>query len=214
MSKRTKPSDWEPEIDQEYESRVNSLAAIDGSVTDYAGTYEIEPVRQQPPKTWTPAQGAKGSEVAQRMITSVMQAQPTSEFDSVFQPMHGAIDNTSASDKARALSIKMFWQVGMLALAGLAIVIVALIVGAYTGHMGTSFTLGTVTALVVIYSIGSKRLNQLVGMDYEYSREGTERHRIDKAADIHMARMEHDAKLKEMALGAVLKQLGVSNDGK
>jgi hypothetical protein len=48
MSKKqtTRSSAWEPPIDQEYESRVNSLAAVDGHVSDYAGQYAIE--RPQP----------------------------------------------------------------------------------------------------------------------------------------------------------------------
>lgn len=57
---------WEPEIDQTYEQRVNDLGAITGSATDYEGDYQIEPVRQAQPTTWTPAKTAVERHQAER----------------------------------------------------------------------------------------------------------------------------------------------------
>lgn len=47
MTKRTKTTDWQPEIDQTYESQVTALSAVEGHVSDYAGQYAIE--RPGPP---------------------------------------------------------------------------------------------------------------------------------------------------------------------
>lgn len=69
MSKRTKPPTWEPEIDQEYESRVTALDQVSGHVSDYAGQYQIEPVRPAMPTTWTPAQTPTQAQQAQRSAT-------------------------------------------------------------------------------------------------------------------------------------------------
>jgi hypothetical protein len=52
MSKQnTRSSTWEPPIDQAYESRVNSLAAIDGHVSDLPGDFH-------PPETLRPQRQA------------------------------------------------------------------------------------------------------------------------------------------------------------
>lgn len=53
MSKKqiTRSSAWEPEIDQEYESRVNALGAIEGHVSDMPGDF-------QPPETIRPQRQA------------------------------------------------------------------------------------------------------------------------------------------------------------
>lgn len=47
MTKRTKATDWQPEIDATYESQVTALSAVEGHVSDYAGQYAIE--RPGPP---------------------------------------------------------------------------------------------------------------------------------------------------------------------
>lgn len=69
MSKRKAVPTWEPEIDQAYERRVQDLSAVDGHVSDFAGQYAIEPVRSQPPATWTPAQSPQQAQQAQRSAT-------------------------------------------------------------------------------------------------------------------------------------------------
>ena len=56
MSKqKTQSTQWEPEIDQDYEEQVTDLDRIAGHVSDYADDCQIEPVRQAQPSTWTPA---------------------------------------------------------------------------------------------------------------------------------------------------------------
>ncbi len=48
------------------------------------------------------------------------------------------------------------------------------------------------------------RLNRT---DYDYSREGTERHKVDTAAYLMERNMEHEQELKRMALDAYLRQI-------
>lgn len=118
----------------------------------------------------------------------------------------GAREQTSAMDRAQALRVRMFpfvliWGgVGMIVMAGLLLA-------------ALEWPLASLAGALVFAAMSAVTYYRLNRTDYDYSREGTERHRLDVAADIAYARMEHEQELRRMALEAYLKFLnGASNE--
>lgn len=48
--------------------------------------------------------------------------------------------------------------------------------------------------------------------EYQFSRNGLERHKVDTLAGLKMAEMAHQQELRRMAMDAHLKMLGVTDD--
>lgn len=148
----------------------------------------------------------------QRQLPTPVQPPPISSsmpvvVDAVFTPVHGAVEHTSAMDRARALRVRLVpFLVGW---AGL-----SLVVGGVTLFVANDVpkaALLTVLAFSALTSVTYYKLNRT---DYDYSREGTERHRLDVAADLAHRQMSQEYELRRLALVSYLKTLGVDHDGK
>jgi hypothetical protein len=112
----------------------------------------------------------------------------------------GAQEHTSAMDRAKALRVRL--------------------VPFLWGWFGLSFVLGVVVLLVVkdapsaglatillFSALTAATYVKLNGQDYAHSREGTERHKVDTAADLAKMQMKQDHELRKMALDSYVRQL-------
>jgi hypothetical protein len=117
-----------------------------------------------------------------------------------WQTIEGAVEHTSAMDRAKALRVRLVPFVLLwLLLSGVMGFIVYQVVQSNVGAGVTTLLLFAVLTAFTYY-----RLNRT---DYEFSREGTERHKVDTVADLAREQMRHEAELRRVALGAYVKQL-------
>ena len=114
----------------------------------------------------------------------------------------GVREQTSAMDRAQALRVRLFpWLIAWSLIAIVVGVVVVIVVGNAPGAgLATLLTFAALTAFTY-YKMDAK--------DYEYSREGTERHKVDVAADLALAEMDHHYELKKLALLAYLEHLQI-----
>jgi hypothetical protein len=117
-----------------------------------------------------------------------------------WQPQHGAREATSAVDRAKALQLRLWPFVGLWGGVGV-------VLGATVWLVAGSAPGGALLAVLTFAVLTGVTYYRLNGQDYAYSREGTEQHRIDAAERLAMAQLDHEARLKEMALSAYLEQL-------
>ena len=134
------------------------------------------------------------SEAAPIVVTQALYAQ------------EGQHESTSGTDRAMGL---------LLRLLPLTLISLTLAVGLAVG-LATVSEIGKASAFVVgllvfasIAYIGFHRLNL---MDYEYSRSGLERHRIDTAAELKLQEMDNNFRLRRMLLKHQLKLLELQDD--
>lgn len=127
--------------------------------------------------------------------------------DAVWTPVDGAQERTSAMDRAKALQVRLVpFLVAWAGVGGVVGVSVWLLAGTWpAGAMAGALLFAGLTA-VTYY-----RLNRT---DYDYSREGTERHRLDTAADLARRQMNHEHELRRMALETYLRTLERHEGGK
>ena len=112
----------------------------------------------------------------------------------------GARENTSAMDRARALRVRLLPFVLLWALLAVIVFVVVL----FVAQNAPGAALLGMLAFTALTAFTYYRLNRT---DYDYSREGTERHKVDTAAYLMERNMEHEQELKRMALDAYLRQL-------
>jgi hypothetical protein len=117
-----------------------------------------------------------------------------------WQTIEGAQEHTSAMDRAKALRVRLVPFVLLwLLLSGVVGFIVYQVVQSNVGAGVTTLLLFALLTAFTYY-----RLNRT---DYEFSREGTERHKVDTVADLAKTQMKYDAEARRDALGAYVKQL-------
>lgn len=112
----------------------------------------------------------------------------------------GAQERTSAMDRARALRVRLIPFVLLWAL--LAVIVGAVVL--YVAQNAPGAALGGLLVFTALTAVTYVKLNTT---DYQYSREGTERHKVDTAAYLTERQMEHEQELRRMALEAYLRQL-------
>ena len=112
----------------------------------------------------------------------------------------GAQERTSAMDRARALRVRLVPFVLLWALLAAIVFVVVL----YVAQNAPGAALGGLLAFTALTAYTYYRLNRT---DYDYSREGTERHKVDTAAYLAERQMDHEYRLKEAALDAYLRQM-------
>ena len=118
----------------------------------------------------------------------------------------GAREQTSAMDRAQALRVRLVpWLVAWSLLSLVVGVVIILVVGDWPA--------GGLLALLVFAGLTAFTYYKMDHNDYRYSREGTERHRIDAAVDLAQAQMDHDYELRKLALEAYLRHLEGGKDG-
>jgi hypothetical protein len=144
-----------------------------------------EPVRQPPAVIDAPAW--------------MVERQPMA-VDAVWTPVEGAQDRTSAMDRARALQVRL---VPFVAVWGL----IAVAVGVVVALLAKGWPAGALLGVLLFAGLTAVTYYRLNRTDYDYSREGTERHRLNTAADLARRRMNHEHELRRMALDAYLQSL-------
>ena len=122
------------------------------------------------------------------------------DVGAVWTPTDGAQERTSAMDRAKALRVRL---VPFLVTWGL----IAGVVGVVVWQVAKQWPAGALLALLLFATLTAVTYYRLNRTDYDYSREGTERHRLDTAADLARQRMQHDYELHRMALGAYIEAL-------
>jgi hypothetical protein len=117
-----------------------------------------------------------------------------------WQTIEGAVEHTSAMDRAKALRVRLMpflWGWG-----GLSVV-----VGATVLYVAKNVPVAGLLTLLLFSALTAFTYYKLNHTDYEYSREGTEHHKVNVAADLAREQMRHEAELRRVALGAYVKQL-------
>lgn len=116
-----------------------------------------------------------------------------------WQTLEGAQEHTSAMDRAQALQVRMvpwLWSWG----------IVGVIVGLSLWWISKTPELVLAGALSFA-GLTAFTYYKMNGQDYAHSREGTERHKVDVAADLAREQMRHEQELRRMAWQFQVKQL-------
>ena len=118
----------------------------------------------------------------------------------------GAQERTSAMDRAKALRVRLMPFVALWALLAVIVFVVVL----FVAKNAPGAALGGLLAFTALTAFTYYRLNRT---DYDYSREGTERHKVDTAAYLVERQMDNEQELRKMALEAYLGTLE-RNEGK
>lgn len=129
------------------------------------------------------------------------------DVGTVWTPTDGAQERTSAMDRAKALRVRLLPFVGLWGL-------LAVIVGAVVLYVAQNAPGAALVGLLVFTALTAGTYIKLNGQDYEYSREGTERHRVSTAAGLAREQMQHEHELRRLALGAYLEALERHERGK
>ena len=127
------------------------------------------------------------------------QIEPANLLHAWQQPMDGIREVTTGVDRAKAVVLRstpLLAMVGLLATAG------ALIAWGVAGQ-----TPGTLTFLVIMAIGGGLLYRWESHTEYQHSRAGVERLRITEGANIELAKLEHEAELRRMALDAYIKMM-------
>lgn len=129
------------------------------------------------------------------------------DVGAVWTPTDGARETTSAMDRARALQVRLVpWLAAWF--------LIALVVGVATALAARQWPAGALVTVLLFAVLTAVTWTKANRTDYEYSREGTERHRLDTAADLTRQQMEHEHELRRMALQAYLESLDRHERGK
>ena len=128
-------------------------------------------------------------------------------LEGAWTALEGAQEHTSAMDRAKALRVRL---VPFLATWGL----VALVVGVIVALVAKQWPAGALVTLLLFALLTAVTYYRLNRTDYEYSREGTERHKIDVAADLARRNMAHEHELRRMALETYLRTLEQHEGGR
>lgn len=127
------------------------------------------------------------------------QAQPL-DVGGVWTPTGGAQERTSPMDRAQALQVRLrpfLWAWGG----------VGVVVGGAVWLLGGAWPVGAMAGALLFAALTAGTYIKLNGQDYEYSREGTERHRVSTAADLAREQMRNDHELRRRALETYLQAL-------
>jgi hypothetical protein len=135
----------------------------------------------------------------------MVQQQPL-DLTRALEVADGAQERTSAMDRAKALRVRLvpfLWGwVGL-----------SVIVGAVVLMVAQNAPGAALLALLTFSGLTSVTYYRLNRTDYDYSREGTERHKVDTSAYLVERQMDNEHELRRMALDAYLQTLE-RNEGK
>lgn len=118
--------------------------------------------------------------------------------DDALQTLEGSTERTTSMDRSTALVVR---------LAPFSVVWLCLAIGvSWAASMGGWFTLVFFSALTAVTYAYLDR------QEYQFSRNGLERHKVNTLAGLKRDEMTHQQELRRMALEAHLKMLGVDDD--
>lgn len=185
----------EPEIINYDTDHLDDLV---GHVSDY--TYEA---RQVPAKTQQnflparPAQTRQRGPVDLSAVTTIATAGEVINVDAGVMALEGAREVTSGMDRSKALIIR---------LVPFSVVWLILAIGvSWAASMGGWFTLLLFSGLTAVTYAYLDR------QEYQFSRNGLERHKVNTLADLKRDQMSHEQELKRMALEATIRMLEARN---
>jgi len=132
-----------------------------------------------------------------RQAADIANVPTTVIVDDALQTLEGSSERTSGMDRSLALVVR---------LAPFSVVWLTLAIGvSWAASMGGWFTLCLFAGLTAVTYAYLDR------QEYQFSRNGLERHKVDTLADLKMAEMGHQQELRRMALEATLKMLEVKD---
>jgi hypothetical protein len=133
-----------------------------------------------------------------RQAAEIANVPTTVVVDDALTTLEGAREVTSGMDRSKALVVRLI---------PFSIVWLILAVGvAWAAGMGGWFTLCFFSGLTAVTYAHLDR------QEYQFSRNGLERHKVDTLADLKLAEMSHQQELRRMALEATLKMIEVRHD--
>ena len=136
-------------------------------------------------------------------------------IEPVFAPtVSPSRDATGATDRARGLVYRMAIPGAMVLLTAIAGVVAytIVLVLADAGDLVPWMLDRVLIFLAIVAGGGLAMFDRESARDYDHSHAGVERHRIDTAAAIRSEELEAEYRLRQTALSAQLKLLGVGDN--
>ena len=121
-------------------------------------------------------------------------------IENVLTPIVTSMEQSGPLARAKALQVRIMMLLALYA-------ILALVIAVTIWLVADALPVGAVAGALIFVALGSGTYIKLNAQDYAHSAHGTERHRIDVAADLAHARMNHEHELRRMALDAYLRTL-------
>ena len=120
--------------------------------------------------------------------------------EAAWAPIATQMEHSDPITRAKATGLRMLaWGVIWLG-AGLVAFVLLAIIGAKLPYAAAAGAVLWIAATAV-------KSHQIAKLDHDIAPGGVERHRVDVAAQVAMAKMEHDFELRRMALAAWLRSL-------
>lgn len=132
-----------------------------------------------------------------RQAAEIANVPTTVIVDEALQTLEGSQERTSGMDRSLALVVR---------LAPFSVVWLVLAIGvSWAASMGGWFV------LCLFAGLTSVTYAYLDRQEYQFSRNGLERHKVDTLADLKRDEMAHQQELRRMALESTLKMLEARN---
>lgn len=128
-----------------------------------------------------------------RQAADIANVPTTVIVDDALTTLEGARETTSGMDRSKALVVRL--------MPYSAVWLVLSVGVSWAASMGGWFV------LIFFAALTSVTYAYLDRQEYQFSRNGLERHKVDTLADLKMAEMSHQQELRRMALEATLKML-------
>lgn len=132
-----------------------------------------------------------------RQAAEIANVPTTVIVDEALTTLEGARETTSGMDRSKALVVRL--------MPYSAVWLVLSVGVSWAASMGGWFI------LILFAGLTSVTYAYLDRQEYQFSRNGLERHKVDTLADLKRAEMAHQQELRRMALEATLKMLEVKD---
>lgn len=133
-----------------------------------------------------------------RQAAEIASVPTTVIVDDALTTLEGSHERTTSMDRSKALVVRL--------MPYSAVWLVLSVGVAWWASMGGWFV------LVAFAALTSVTYAYLDRTEYQFSRNGLERHKVNTLASLKRDEMSHQYELRRMALDAHLKMLGVDND--
>jgi hypothetical protein len=128
-------------------------------------------------------------------------------LENVWTPTVGTQEHTSAMDRAKALQVRLATWAVLWAL-------IAVAVGVITTMAAKQWPVGALATILLFACLTAVTYYNLNRTDYDYSHEGTERHRLDTAADLMRRQQKYEHEARNRALDIYLETLKHDKGGR
>ncbi|MEZ4868115.1 MAG: hypothetical protein R3C14_42700 [Caldilineaceae bacterium] len=145
----------------------------------------------------TPPAPSRKQQIA-RQAAELANVPATVIVDDALQTLEGSSERTTGMDRSLALVVRLL---------PFSAVWLTLSIG-----VGWAASMGGWFVLVMFAGLTSVTYAYLDRQEYQFSRNGLERHKVDTLAGLKRDEMSHQQELRRMALEAHLKMLGVDDE--